>query len=328
MNVIVDLNTPIKDGTEVVFRSPVDCSQVNGLKVYYLGGSQEFAFADAHGNNVGDIDHLFAENVAVKVILDVTHGMAFVQNADTNAYLEGRFNDIIDKLCPSFEKSGTLVQCEPVDGYPLSVSAKEDGHVEGVTVTVCGKNLYNLVDFPITAGKYIVAAGGTTASTGYACVEGFIPVTHLRGKKITLNHPPTETDGSAPRMVFYTEASAEAEYVISEGKTNSHTTTVPNNANYMRFSVPKKYADGTQIQIEVGDTVTAYEPYLRKIFKASGDAASEFIPVTGVVGRAGLMTVYAENDKGVTEVKVSGKADPVAIIEKLTNSVISLGGKV
>ena len=98
MNVRVNLNTPIKDGQEVVFRSPVDCSQVTGLKVYYRnedGGAdfKEFAFADAHGNNVGDIDHLFAENVVVKVILDVTTSMAFVQNADTNAYLEGRLTD-------------------------------------------------------------------------------------------------------------------------------------------------------------------------------------------------------------------------------------------
>lgn len=96
MNIRVDLNTPIKDGTEVVFRSPVDCSQVTGLIVYYRGddgntASQEFMLSDANGNNVGDIDHLFAENVAVKVILDVSTSMAFVQNADTNAYLEGRF---------------------------------------------------------------------------------------------------------------------------------------------------------------------------------------------------------------------------------------------
>lgn len=94
MNIRVDLTTPIIDGTEVVFRSPVDCSQVTGLKVYYNGESKEFAFADAHGNNVGDIDHLFAENVVVKVILDVTTGMAFVQNADTNAYLEQRIDGV------------------------------------------------------------------------------------------------------------------------------------------------------------------------------------------------------------------------------------------
>ncbi len=94
MNIRVDLNIPIKDGTEVVFRSPVDCSQVTGLKVYYPGASKEFMLADAHGNNVGNIDHLFGENVAVKVILDVTAGMAFVQNADTNAYLERRFEEL------------------------------------------------------------------------------------------------------------------------------------------------------------------------------------------------------------------------------------------
>ena len=96
-NIRVDVDYTIKDGTEIKFRSPVDCSQITGLIVYYPGAdentvSKVFALSDAHGNNVGDIDHLFAENVVVKVILDVTSGMAFVQNADTNAYLEGKFD--------------------------------------------------------------------------------------------------------------------------------------------------------------------------------------------------------------------------------------------
>ena len=98
MNIRVDLDTTIMDGMGVVFRSPVDCSQITGLIVYYQENgntsSKEFVFSDAHGYNVGDIDHLFAENAVVKVILDVTTGMAFVQNADTNAYLEDRFEDI------------------------------------------------------------------------------------------------------------------------------------------------------------------------------------------------------------------------------------------
>lgn len=94
MNIRVDLTTHIFDGTEVLFRSPVDCSQITGLIVYYNGGSKEFTFADAHGKDVGNIDHLFGENVVVKVILDVTRGMAFVQNADTNSYLEERFANI------------------------------------------------------------------------------------------------------------------------------------------------------------------------------------------------------------------------------------------
>ena len=102
-NIRVDVGYTIQDGAGIVFRSPVDCSQITGLIVYYPGEdgnttSSEFALADAHGNNVGDIDHLFAENVVVKVILDVTAGMAYVQNADTNAYLEGRFEDIMERI--------------------------------------------------------------------------------------------------------------------------------------------------------------------------------------------------------------------------------------
>ena len=110
MNIRVDLNYPIKDGAEVVFRSPVDCSQVTGLKVYYPDGSftasKEFVLADAHGNNVGQIAHLFAENVVVKVILDITTGMAFVQNADTNAYIERTFIKTINRIGP--DKNGDV----------------------------------------------------------------------------------------------------------------------------------------------------------------------------------------------------------------------------
>ena len=95
-NIRVDVDYTIKDGTEIKFRSPVDCSQITGLIVYYPGTNENttskvFTLADAHGNNVGDIDHLFAEDVVVKVILDVTNGMAFVQNADTNKYIEDTF---------------------------------------------------------------------------------------------------------------------------------------------------------------------------------------------------------------------------------------------
>lgn len=100
MNIKVELKTNISDGSEVVFRSPADCSQVTGLVIYHTGGKTEFAFADAHGHNVGDIDHLFAENAVVKVILDVTAGMAFVQNADTNAYIERTFVKTVNGAMP------------------------------------------------------------------------------------------------------------------------------------------------------------------------------------------------------------------------------------
>lgn len=93
-NIRIDSPIPISDGQVITFKSPADCSTVTGLIIYYteneIETSKSFKFADAHGNNVGGID-LFAANVMVKVILDTIHSRAYVQNADTNAYLEARF---------------------------------------------------------------------------------------------------------------------------------------------------------------------------------------------------------------------------------------------
>lgn len=93
-NIRVDSLDSVYNGQSITFRSPADCSQITGLIVYYPDGdtttSKTFQFADAHGNNVGSVS-LFAEDVLVKVILDTDAGKAYVQNADTNAYLEGRF---------------------------------------------------------------------------------------------------------------------------------------------------------------------------------------------------------------------------------------------
>ena len=102
MNVRVDLNTPISDGIEVVFKAPCDASEVTGLNVYYpVDGvleSQVFTFADANTNDLGHFDALFAKDAVVKVILDLDTNMAFVQNADTNAYLEYRFAELEAKI--------------------------------------------------------------------------------------------------------------------------------------------------------------------------------------------------------------------------------------
>ncbi len=92
----IDLEAALINGQPLTFQSPADCSQITGLIVYYPDGngttSKDFVFVDAHGVDVGSgTISLFAENVLVKVVLDTDQGKAYVQNADTNAYLEGRF---------------------------------------------------------------------------------------------------------------------------------------------------------------------------------------------------------------------------------------------
>jgi hypothetical protein len=60
--------------------------------VYYPDGSKEFVFKDAHGNVLTGLGNLFSTGAYVKAILDITNGYAYLQNADTNAYLEGKFD--------------------------------------------------------------------------------------------------------------------------------------------------------------------------------------------------------------------------------------------
>ena len=139
-NIRVDVSYMIQDGSEIVFRSPVDCSAITGLIVYYPGWdgnttSMAFALADAHGNNVGDIDHLFSEDVVVKVILDVTHSMAYVQNADTNAYLEGKFAEMLPKTDLPVAVNEALEQAKASGVFDGPQGPKGDTGEDGKTPT-------------------------------------------------------------------------------------------------------------------------------------------------------------------------------------------------
>lgn len=115
-NIRVDLTIPIHHGMPITFKAPADCSNVTGLKVYYPNSegvttSQVFTFADAHKNDLRDINELFTANAIVKLILDTTDNMAFVQNADTNAYLESRLDEKVTCSIPmrmSINESGGL----------------------------------------------------------------------------------------------------------------------------------------------------------------------------------------------------------------------------
>ena len=99
-NIRVDVSESIYDGFTVTFKTPCACTAVTGIKVYYptiVDGaistqSKVFTFRDAHGNNLTSVGNLFLQDAYVKVTLDVTGGYAYIQNADTNGYIERRLN--------------------------------------------------------------------------------------------------------------------------------------------------------------------------------------------------------------------------------------------
>ena len=122
----VDLEAALIDGQALTFKSPADCSQITGLIVYYPEGngttSKDFKFVDAHGVDVGSGEiSLFAANVLVKVVLDIDDGKAYVQNADTNAYLEGK---LAEKYSPQNKPSAADITAGTLSG---AVAANASG---------------------------------------------------------------------------------------------------------------------------------------------------------------------------------------------------------
>ena len=95
MNIRINLGHAPLDGETISFKAPCNASDVTGLIIYYPNGSgqeasREFTLNDANGKDIGMIDSIFAEGAIVKVVVDTDTDSAFVQNPDTNAYLERR----------------------------------------------------------------------------------------------------------------------------------------------------------------------------------------------------------------------------------------------
>lgn len=86
----VELNHEIIDGQPITFVAPCDSSETDGLRVSYPGGTKDFVFKDAHGNDLSGIGELFLSGAYVRVLVNTVNSYAYIQNADTNAYLEAQ----------------------------------------------------------------------------------------------------------------------------------------------------------------------------------------------------------------------------------------------
>ena len=169
----VVLDHCLEHGSGIKFKAPVDCAAITKLQVQYVNNagtteSKVFAFADANGNDVGEINNLFGKDSIVKVILDLSStiagvdGAAFVQNADTNAYLESRFAEVASSAAAPNTAAGHIITIDDAAKAPLrnlkiygktiqngtpAADAPVDlvsvGDSGSVKVTIGGKNLFD-----------------------------------------------------------------------------------------------------------------------------------------------------------------------------------------
>lgn len=91
----IDLDHPIQNGEAITFAAPCDCTAITGMIVYYPTNegdteNKTFAFKDSHNNDLTGIGNLFSQGAYVKVLVNTENGVAYIQNADTNGYLEKR----------------------------------------------------------------------------------------------------------------------------------------------------------------------------------------------------------------------------------------------
>lgn len=179
---------PLYDGMSVTFQAPCDCTAVDGLNVYYDGVAQTFGFRDAHGNDLAGTGNLFAQGSYVKAILNTATGCAYLQNADTNKYIEGRFATI--------DVSG------PINAHNSDTSAHSD-----IRAAV---NARMATDFSNASAVLGVAKGGTGATSLDALATALGCVKYATGTYVGTNtygsgSPNKVTFPFEPKVVFVNE---------------------------------------------------------------------------------------------------------------------------
>ena len=274
MNIKVNLNIQPKNGTVVVFRSPENSSQVTGLIVHYKSSDssdayQEFSFADAHGVDVKNIDNLFNKGAVVKVILDVTSSRAFIQNADTNSYLNRKLSSFAD-ICTG-EASGSTI----------TINDSSNRELQGLTLK--GKNLLRPSDL-----TYLTTNGALTeekTDTGLILTNTrdtddfrlyrWLPISALDGKTITFSAKVKRSDGASSNILIgYGNADGSIRHSYGDFVSRNNDKPVFTYKVDSKLDLAKDceylifwfYArNGTveyyDIQIEIGSTATPYVPY-------------------------------------------------------------------
>lgn len=118
----VESKCEIYDGISITFKAPCNNTAVDGLNVYHKGVSRSFTFRDAHGKNLAGVNNLFSAGTYVKAVLDTANNYAYLQNTDTNAYLEEILAEKLDAnmgvenagLYLKVGADGSLIYANPV----------------------------------------------------------------------------------------------------------------------------------------------------------------------------------------------------------------------
>lgn len=242
--------------------------------------------------------------------------------------------NIVDRLCPAFSESGAVVTCQPVEGYPLGVVSRIEsvqsgsgdptpGNVRPISGHSAVKLTRNGEAFTLDLGQ-TVYGGSLDWQTGVLTVDKRCDVFDGVNKKFSVIQK--YDNGN-----IYAYATIDPSRWLEKEMRCSH----------LRISQTREYGYG---YIGVGgESMFAFIQPFADVAAANAwlvEQANNGTPFTMVFVRAEPLTIQLtpreilalsgtntlHSDTGDTE--VTGRADPTAVLEKLTNAIIALGGNI
>lgn len=138
----VESKCAVYDGMSITFRAPCDSSAVDGINVHNSGITQAFSFRDANGGDLTGLENLFKEGAYVKAVLDTGNGYAYLQNADTNAYVEEINAMKAESFTASDVSVSSWVSNSTYSGFPYRASVA----ISGVTAEYVPDVTFSLAD--------------------------------------------------------------------------------------------------------------------------------------------------------------------------------------
>lgn len=189
----------IVDGAEIVFVAPCNSSEVSGLKL--LGASNVFdytlMFKDANGNDLSEMNNLFKQGAYVKVLLNITDSIAYIQNANTNGYIEGKFIHI--------------------EADNISVGSRKSSSTIGLTSSTFGTNCEASGDNSFAQGTTTVASSENSHAEGYN-TKATNTSAHSEGRNTTASGDCSHVEGlSSTASGKYSHAEGNTSKAIGDG---------------------------------------------------------------------------------------------------------------
>lgn len=184
-------------------------------------------------------------------------------------------------------KYGEIITADnvhPIE-HKLKVKLSSDTITDfsGVTVTRCGKNLFDNqtknshweLKFVNGSNTGEIIANNSTFTSDYIRI---MPSVKLTGNYIK-------------NWAFYNDNKTFVNGSESKSSSVTRTLTVPNNAYYIRFSCQIEKNNGSGVQLEFGTTSTEYEKYKEQTAMANANGT-----VDGLNSLSPSMTVLSDNN--------------------------------